>query len=139
MAAAKLLCDTGPLVAFLNRSDQYHSWARRQFEEIFQPLFTCEAVLSETVFLLQDDGLSADPLFEAIERGKIRNSFAAEEHWPDLRRLIRKYQDQPMSFADACLVRMSELADTCQVLTTDRDFRVYRRHGRQLIPLLSPF
>jgi predicted nucleic acid-binding protein len=139
MAGVKLLCDTGPLVAFLNRSDQYHSWAKSQFEQIFQPLITCEAVVSEAVFLLQDDAISADPLFEAIERGKIKRAFEADEHWPDLRRLIRKYQDLPMSFADACLVRMSELVDLCQVFTTDRDFRVYRRHGRQIIPLLSPF
>jgi predicted nucleic acid-binding protein len=139
MAAGELLCDTGPLVAFLNRSDQYHSWAKRQFCQITQPLFTCEAVVSEVVFLLQDDGLSADPLFEAIDRGKIKAAFAADTHWPDLRRLIRKYQDLPMSFADACLVRMSELAESCHVFTTDSDFRVYRRHGRQVIPLLSPF
>ena len=139
MAAVKLLCDTGPLVAFFNRSDQYHAWAKRQFDRIFQPLITCEAVLSEAVFLLQDDGLSPDPIFEAIDRGKLKRDFSADDHWPDLRRLIKKYQDLPMSFADACLVRMTELIEPCQVFTTDRDFRIYRRHGRQLIPLLCPF
>ena len=72
MAGVKLLCDTGPLVAFFNRHDQYHAWAAEQFDRVFQPLLTCEAVVSETVFLLQDDGLRADPVFEAIERGKLR-------------------------------------------------------------------
>jgi predicted nucleic acid-binding protein len=65
--------------------------------------------------------------------------FSAEEHWPDLRRLVRKYKDLPMSLADASLIRMAELAGPCQVFTTDRHFRVYRRHGRHLIPLLAPF
>jgi predicted nucleic acid-binding protein len=139
MAAVRLLCDTGPLVAFFNRSDQYHSWAKRQFEQIFQPLLTCDAVISETVFLLQDDGLSADLVFETIERGKLKIPFLSDDHWPDLRRLISKYQDLPMSFADACLVRMAELIEPSRVFTTDRDFRIYRRHNRQLIPLLSPF
>jgi predicted nucleic acid-binding protein len=139
MAAVKLLCDTGPLVAFLNRSDQYHAWASEQFDRIFQPLLTCEAVISETVFLLQDDGLSADPVFEAIERGKLVVQFSAEEHWPDLRRLVRKYANLPMSLADACLVRMAELVGHCQVFTTDRHFRIYRTHGRHLVPLLAPF
>ncbi|MCL4787910.1 MAG: PIN domain-containing protein [Verrucomicrobia bacterium] len=139
MAAIKLLCDTGPLAAFFNRRDQYHAWATQQFDRLFQPLLTCEAVVSETVFLLQDDGLSTEPVFEAIERGKLVVQFSAEEHWPDLRRLVRKYADLPMSLADACLVRMSEVADKCQVFTTDRHFRVYRRHGRHLIPLLAPF
>jgi hypothetical protein len=44
-----------------------------------------------------------------------------------------------MSVADACLVRMAELSDPCRIFTTDRNFRVYRRKGRQIIPLLSPF
>jgi predicted nucleic acid-binding protein len=139
MAAVKLLCDTGPLTAFFNRADQYHSWAAEQFDRIFQPLLTCEAVVSETLFLLQDDGLSADPVFEAIDRGKLVVPFSAEEHWPDLRRLVGKYGNLPMSLADACLVRMAEVAGNCQVFTTDRHFRIYRRHGRHIIPLLAPF
>jgi hypothetical protein len=40
--------------------------------------------------------------------------------------------------ADACLVRMSELVADCVVFTLDWDFRIYRRHGRQKIPLLIP-
>ena len=139
MAAPRLLCDTGPLVAFLNRGDQYHAWAGEQFDQITQPLVTCEALISEIVFLLQSEQLPADPLFEAIERGAVQVQFSAEEHWPDLRRLLNKYADLPMSFADACLVRMAELAGRCQVFTTDRHFRVYRRHGRDVIPLIAPF
>jgi len=54
-------------------------------------------------------------------------------------RLLRKYADRPMSLADACLVRMAELTDGCQVFTTDKHFRVYRRKGRHVIPLLAPF
>lgn len=139
MAALKLLCDTGPLVAFLNRRDQHHHWAREQFFHITQPLATCEAVISETVFLLQSDGLSTEPLFEVIARGALTVRFSAEEHWPDLQRLLHKYADLPMSFADACLVRMTEVWGRCQVLTTDRHFRVYRRRSRDVIPVLSPF
>ena len=139
MAAVDLLCDTGPLAAFFNRGDQFHSWAAEQFERFDRPLQTCEAVISETIFLLLDDGLSPEPVFEAIERGAFQVRFSAAGHWPDLRRLIRKYEDLPMSLADACLVRMAELASNCQVFTTDRHFRIYRRHGRQIIPLLAPF
>jgi hypothetical protein len=43
-----------------------------------------------------------------------------------------------MDLADACLVRMSEMHADCVVWTPDSDFRVYRRHGRQTIPLLAP-
>lgn len=139
MAGVSLICDTGPLVAFFNRADQYHSWAREQFDRITQPLLTCEAVVSEVVFLLQDDGLAADPIFEALERRQVVVQFPAREHWPDLKRLMSKYANLPMSLADACLVRMTELAPQSQVLTADRHFRIYRRHGRQIIPLWAPF
>lgn len=139
MAGGSVICDTGPLVAFFSRTDQYHVWAREQFNRISQPLLTCEAVISEAVFLLQDDGLAAEPIFEALERRQVVVQFLAREHWPDLKRLMCKYADLPISLADACLVRMTELTAQCQVLTADHHFRIYRRHGRQIIPLLAPF
>jgi predicted nucleic acid-binding protein len=139
MAAAKLLCDTGPLIAFFNRADQYHAWAREQFDQITQPLLTCEAVISEALFLLQEDGLPSGPVFEALHRGKLLVEFSAREHWSDLHHLTRKYANLPMSLADACLVRMAELNPDSRVFTADRHFRIYRRNGRQLIPLLAPF
>ncbi len=53
-------------------------------------------------------------------------------------RLLEKYKDVPMSFADACLVRMTETLNDPMLLTTDGDFRIYRRHGRQIIPCVLP-
>ena len=52
--------------------------------------------------------------------------------------LMRRYGDSPMSLADACLVRLSELHSDCQVFTLDAHFRRDRRHGRHVIPLLAP-
>ena len=51
---------------------------------------------------------------------------------------MRKYGDVPMSFADACLVRMSEVVADPLLLTTDSGFRVYRRHGRLVVPCVLP-
>jgi predicted nucleic acid-binding protein len=53
-------------------------------------------------------------------------------------KLLQKYADVPMSFADACLVRMTETLNDPLLLTTDVDFRIYRRHGRQIIPCVLP-
>jgi predicted nucleic acid-binding protein len=139
MAGIRVLLDTGPLVAYLNRADQYHEWAKRCWTALHDPLWTCESVLSEAIFVLQSEDVGATPVLHLLELGIIRWDFTAAGHWPDLSRLIRKYADQPMSLADACLVRMAELTDRCQVFTTDRDFLVYRRKGRQVIPLLAPF
>src|SRR5262245_42565927 len=134
MAAIKVLVDTGPLVAYLNRRDRHHRWAIACWKALFDPLWTCEAVLSEAIFLLQSEGADPEAMLQLVERGIVRLDFVLDAHRADVFRLLRKYADQPMSVADACLVRMAELADASQVFTTDRDFLVYRRKGRHRIP-----
>lgn len=139
MAATRVLLDTGPLVAYLNRNDQHHAWAVECWTALFDPLWTCEAVLSEAIFLLQSERADPEPILRLVERRIVRLDFVMDDHRPDVFRLLRKYADQPMSMADACLARMAELVDPCQIFTTDKDFLVYRRKGRHVIPLLSPF
>ena len=139
MAATKVLLDTGPLVGFLSETDQYHPWAAEVWDRLTEPLLTCEAVLSEAVFLLQSSGVSIDPLLQLFERDLVRIEFDVSIHRSDIWNLLRKYADQPASLADACLIRMAELSHSCQVFTTDRHFLIYRRRGRGSIPLLSPF
>lgn len=139
MAATRVLLDTGPLVAYLNRNDRHHAWAVECWNALFDPLWTCEAVLSEAIFLLQSESADAEPILDLVERRIIGLDFVMDDHRSDVFRLLRKYRDQPMSMADACLVRMAKLVDPCQVFTTDKDFLVYRRKGRHVIPLLSPF
>jgi uncharacterized protein len=138
MAAIKVLLDAGPLIGYLNRKDQHHGWAVESWAALTEPLCTCEAVLSEAVFNLQSEGMALDSILHYLESGIIRLDFSLEENRADVLNLLRKYADQPMSLADACLVRMSELNDNCQIFTTDKDFLVYRRKGRHVIPLLAP-
>jgi predicted nucleic acid-binding protein len=139
MAAIKVLLDAGPLIGYLNRKDQHHGWAVESWTALSEPLWTCEAVLSEAIFNLQSEGTTLDSILHYLESGIIRLDFSMEENRADVLNLLRKYADQPMSLADACLVRMAELNDNCQIFTTDRDFLVYRRKGRSVIPLLAPF
>ena len=139
MAAIKVLLDAGPLIGYLNRKDQHHGWAVESWAALSEPLWTCEAVLSEVIFNLQSEGMALDSILHYLESGIIRLDFSMEENRADVLNLLRKYADQPMSLADACLVRMAELNDNCQIFTTDRDFLVYRRKGRHVIPLLAPF
>jgi predicted nucleic acid-binding protein len=139
MAATKMLMDAGPLIGFLNCKDQHHGWAVESWSALTEPLWTCEAVLSEVIFNLQSEGMSLDSIFHFVESGIIQLDFSVNENRADIFNLLRKYADQPMSLADACLVRMAELNDNCQIFTTDKDFFVYRRKGRHVIPLLAPF
>ena len=134
----QVLLDTGPLVAFLNRRDRYHGWARAQWEEIESPLWTCEAVISEACFILQSYPGASRAVMEMISRGIVQMPFRLEQEARRVSKLILKYQDVPMSVADACLVRMTEQTTESPVFTLDGDFKIYRRLGRQVIPTLMP-
>src|SRR5712692_10345062 len=122
MAVTRVLVDTGPLVAYLNRRDRHHAWAVECWKALSDPLWTCEAVLSEAIFLLQSEGADAEGILRLVERQIVRLDFVMDAHQSDVFHLLRKYVDLPMSLADACLVRMAELVDPCQVFTTDKDF-----------------
>lgn len=133
-----VLIDTGPLVAAINRRDQWHEWSRQQLGCSPAPVLTCESVLSEAWFLLRAAGVGRRSLLELMDRGAIQVAFDLAREHPRIVELLRQYEDFPMALADACLVRMSELIANSVVLTLDGDFRVYRRHRRQKIPLLIP-
>lgn len=132
------LLDTGPLVSFLAGGLEHHQWAVEQWKELRPPLLTCEPVLTEAAFLLKREGRDTDALFALLERGVIRVAIAVEKEQSDLRALMRRYRNRPMSLADACLVRLSEIHSTAEVLTLDGDFRIYRRHRTKVIPVRMP-
>ena len=75
---------------------------------------------------------------EFLERGIVRLDFPIGAELSPIRKLLRRYRNVPMSLADACLVRMSELLNEPVIVTLDNDFKIYRRHGRQVIPLIAP-
>jgi len=133
-----VLLDTGPLVAFLNRRDDFHEWAKEQLDDVGPPLLTCEAVIAEACYLLRDLSGGSAAVLRMIEREQIASPFRVEDEAANVRKLLEKYASQPMDLADACLVRMSEQYSHPRLLTLDGDFRVYRRHGRQTIPLIIP-
>lgn len=131
------ICDTGPIVAYLNCNDPHHDWAVAVMKQARPPLLTCEPVLTEAAYFLRDDGLSVDPLFEMLERDALRIDFDMAAHWPRMRTLLRRYDR--MDLADASVVVMSEVHARCQVLTVDaQDFSIYRRNDRQVIAFVAP-
>jgi uncharacterized protein len=134
----RAILDTGPLVALLDVRDRYHRWATAQWAQTAPPLLTCEAVLSEACFLVRRLPRGSSAIVELIDRGAVEVAFRLNEHIEPVRRLLAKYAEVPMSLADACLVRMAELHSNSSVLTIDRHFRIYRKHGRQVIPALMP-
>ena len=108
------LLDTGPQVSFFASGLRHHAWAR-------------EPVLTEAAFLLKREGRKADAIFALLERGAIRVAINLQDEQADLRALMRRYRNKPMS-----------LADRGGVLTLDSDFRIYRRCGNKVIPVVMP-
>jgi hypothetical protein len=133
-----VLADTGPLVALFNRNDKHHDWALARFREFTEPLQTSEPVLTEALHLLRRVPAGVGKLLALWERGLVIVTFSAEREKPALLALMHRYADTPVSFADASLVRLSEIHSRCKVWTLDADFRIYRRNSRQAIPLLTP-
>lgn len=133
-----VIIDTGPLVSFLAHGAQQHAWTVNQWKSLGPPLLTCEPVLTEASFLLQRDGHASPALLTLLERGVLQVALRVQDHHADLSALMQRYRNVPMSLADACLVRLSELHAHAEVMTFDSDFRVYRRHGNKVIPVRMP-
>lgn len=134
----RVLLDTGPLVAFLNRHDRHHGWAVERLAEIEPPLLTCEAVLAEACHMVRRAPGGARAVAEMVAGGLIEIPFRLGAEVGRIESLLGRYADVPMSLADACLVRLAELETGSAVLTLDSDFHVYRMHGRQVIPVIVP-
>ena len=133
-----IIIDTGPIVAYLRRNDEYHKWTSDAVMALKPPFYTCEPVITEACFLLEHFGGDSGDLIELIERGLISVSFQLSSHITRIRKLMSKYRKLPMSLADASLVVMSEEEDKVRVFTLDSHFNIYRRSKRKVIPVLMP-
>lgn len=131
-----ILLDTGCLVAVLFARDQFHKWAVENISTMPAPLLTCEAVVAESCFLTQRMLGSSKAVFDFIETGAVKIDFNLSDEFEAVKDLALKYQNVPMSLADACLVRMSEIYENSTVFTPDSDFLIYRKNGNQIIPTI---
>jgi uncharacterized protein len=131
-----VLVDAGFVVALLSRRDTHHRWAVTETPQHPPPWTTCEAVLSEAFHLLGARGTPS--LIALLRRRSVRVPFELAKDLEPVLKLMQKYTDVPMSLADACLVRMTETLPDPIILTTDADFRIYRRHSRHVVPCVTP-
>jgi len=119
-------------------NDERHGWTSGQLSRLRPPLLTCEAVLGEASFVVKRLGGDSGAIPPLVEKGALRVEFSLQDQAGYVSALMRRYARVPMSLADACLVRMTELLDDAVLLTFDSDFRIYRKHTRKVIPLLAP-
>lgn len=134
--AGNVLVDAGFVVALLSRRDSHHRWAVAQAERFPPSWKTCEAALSEAFHLLGPRGAPA--LADLLRRSAVVAAFDLGTNLEAVLKFMRKYAEASTSLADACLVRMTEILPAPIILTTDSDFHIYRRHGRQVVPCVTP-
>ena len=131
------IVDTGPLVGWINRRDQWHEWSVSVMEALEPPLITCEAVIAEAAWHLRENREAVDELLGMVDSGALRIVELLPDHVPHLRALLAKYPQ--MDFSDAATVRLSEIHPRAVVLTTDKEhFSVYRRFRNKPIPTQHP-
>jgi predicted nucleic acid-binding protein len=133
-----LVVDTSALLCLLAEGGKHHGWAAAAVRKFQAPALTTEPVLTETAYLLGRFGQPAAAIFRVMDESGLKIGLSVEAERVALRSLMERYRDQPMSLADATLVRLSELNANSRIFTLDADFRIYRRHGNKIIPVLMP-
>ena len=124
---ARVLLDTGPLVALLARDDIWHERCTEQLRELSTPLYTAWPVLVESDWLLRTHSLAVQQMLVWVQSGIIQVLPIGGEASSSLAAFLRKYQKLRPQLADASLVYLAEREDIDTVFTLDRrDFSVYR-------------
>jgi hypothetical protein len=132
----RLLTDTGPLVALLDADDSAHESCTAQLKSIHDLLVTSWPVVTEAMYLLGASLRAQKALLQMIAKGELLVEDVSN-HVERIERLMEKYHDVPMDFADASLVALAEANRWQRIFTLDQDFRIYRLGGRrafQMVP-----
>jgi predicted nucleic acid-binding protein len=121
-----VLLDTGVLVALLDRSERLHEACAKAVQEIEAPLITCEAVITESCYLLRNLAGAAELVVENIAAGIFQIPLQLSREAAGVKQILRKYRDRKIDLADACLIRLADEFGTADILTLDGDFAIYR-------------
>jgi uncharacterized protein len=121
-----VLLDTGFIVALLDRSENFHKTCARTVREVDAPLVTCEAVITESCYLLRNLSRASEAVIENIAAGIFQVPFQLSRDIAGVKQVLRKYKDRKIDLADACLIRLADQFGTGDILTLDQDFAIYR-------------
>jgi predicted nucleic acid-binding protein len=121
-----VLLDTGVIVALLDRSESFHRTCAQTVREVEAPLVTCEAVITESCYLLRNLSGASGAVIANVAAGIFQVPFQLSRDTAGVRRVLQKYKDRKIDLADACLIRLADEFGTADILTLDQDFAIYR-------------
>ena len=137
-SVARLLVDTGFLVALGRRADPLHNAASVFFRRHGGPLLTVSPVVVETSFFLA--ARAKINLLDLVQSGRLKTLELPAGAYGDIAAIIGKYADRDIDFADAALVWLAERSGCRAILTVDlRDFGVYRLKGGKRFEVVKWF
>jgi uncharacterized protein len=133
-----VLLDTGPIVAIINRADQYHDRCQAVLPSLSLPFLTTIPVIAETMHLLGDYGgwRLQSIVWQMHRQGALEIAPMVPDDFVRIEELMAKYEDSPMDFADASLVALAEARGERQIFTLDRHFRAYRLPDRRVFHMV---
>ena len=126
----RVAVDTGPLVALIDESDEYHAPAARFLQRTRAELVTNLAVIAEASHLLSFSLQGQLNLLGIVRSDTVRLIDPLPEDLERVDQLMRKYSDRPMDFADALLVATCERLNIRKIASVDLDFSIYRFRNR---------
>ena len=137
---ARVLVDTGPLVAILLKTEQHHKVCVEQLRSIGPPLLTCWPVITEAAWLLRRSPAAVQRLLGFFDAGVLRLLSLEQEAIPSMAAFLQRYRSIRADIADAALVYLAEREGVETIFTLDHgDFSVYRlsrNRSFQLLPRL---
>ena len=133
---ASILIDTGPMLAMINRRDNWHRRCADLASRLPLPFLTSEAVLTELFYLARNDRVANQAAWNFVNSGAVTVGAIGDRDLSELESLMKRYADVPMDFADATLVYLAQRERLNTVFTIDSDFLVYRIAGRQRFRVL---
>jgi predicted nucleic acid-binding protein len=131
---ARVLVDTGAVVALVNRADRHHAAAADWFASYRGSLLTTEAVITETACVLAASRAHQRAALLWFERARLAGLLhvVPVDDYAALDAIIARYSRLPCNYADATLVALAEQTGVTVIATIDqRDFSVYRVRGRK--------
>lgn len=127
-----VIMDAGPWVALIDRSEERHRECVEWLRQFKGNIFSSEAVFTEVLYLLNFSSRAQSAAIDFVLNGAIILVPSSLESLKKTKRLMEKFKDIPMDYADATLVSIAEDFSITHVVTFDlKDFGIYRLPSRK--------
>ena len=123
-----MLTDASAIIALLSRWDRFYPGATQALARLSPPAFltTLPCFTEASQMLHGTKPHEPNPeLYEYLSNGFIQIHLPTHAEIQRARALVDKYDDRPMSFADASLIAAAETLDQRRIFTYDSDFYFY--------------